>query len=223
MVASLVVFDDDPTRIDSAGIEVDWAGVAWNRQVGQPVAAEPTEPIEVFGPTGAAGLYSKKMLAQIGWLDEDYFIYYDDADIAWRGQRAGWRCVYTPAARVRHVHSGTSGKFSPFKAYLLGRNKWWTMIKNYSAGAFWRHLPVILLFEAAAILYGLLGQRNSAALRGRLAALRRIRLAWSKRKAFQQAVPRPQPVRLAAVRSPKLAWKLHRSVPATPPQISPKG
>jgi GT2 family glycosyltransferase len=213
MAASQILFDHDASRIDSAGIEVDWAGLAWNRHVGLPADGEPTQPIDVFGPTGAAGLYAKKMLDQIGLLDEDYFIYYDDADIAWRGQRAGWRCVYAPAAKVRHVHSGTTGKWSPFKTYLLGRNKLWTIVKNYELRSLLIHLPVIILFEMAAIFYGIFVLRNGAALWGRLAALRKIALPLAKRRQFNQKVQRTRPVKLAPVRSPIGAWKMHRSVP----------
>lgn len=216
MVASQVLFDHDPTRIDSAGIEVDKAGIAWNRHVGLASTDEPDSCVEVFGSTGAAGLYARKMLDQVGLLDEDFFIYYDDADIAWRGQRAGWRCLYNPAARVRHVHSGTSGKWSSFKTFLLGRNKLWTMIKNYSLGSFLLHLPVILAYELAAVSYGLVVLRDTAALRGRLAALRHIGIPLAKRRAFNRKV-RSRPVRLSPVRMPGLAWRMHRIVPADAP------
>lgn len=220
MVASQVVFDHDPARIDSAGIEVDRAGIAWNRHVGRAAADEPDGWMDVFGSTGAAGLYARKMLDQVGLLDDDFFIYYDDADIAWRGQRAGWRCLYTPAARVRHVHSGTSGKWSSFKTYLLGRNKLWTMIKNYSFGSFLLHLPLIITYELGAVLYGLLVLRDTAALRGRLAALKAIGIPLAKRRAFNRAV-NSRPVRLAPVRMPGLAWKMHRTVPAETPANPP--
>lgn len=212
MVASQIVLDHAPNLLDSAGIEVDWAGLAWNRHLGKPAAGETTELIDVFGPAGAAGLYARKMLDQIGLLDDDYFIYYDDSDIAWRGQRAGWRCLYTPKAKVRHIHSATSGKWSPFKTYLLGRNKLWTMAKNYPLGSFLLYLPLILTFEAAAILYGLIVLRNTAALRGRIAALRGITLPLAKRRQFNRTVP-TRPVKLAPVKLPKLAWKLHRTIP----------
>ncbi|HRV95682.1 MAG TPA: glycosyltransferase, partial [Anaerolineae bacterium] len=59
MVASQIVLDHAPELIDSAGIEVDWAGLAWNRHIGLPAADEPAEPVEVFGPAGAGGLYRR--------------------------------------------------------------------------------------------------------------------------------------------------------------------
>jgi hypothetical protein len=212
MVASQILFDHDPTRLDSAGIEVDWAGIAWNRHLGLPVADEPAGLGEVFGPSAAAGLYSRRMLDEIGLLDEDYFIYYEDVDLAWRGRRAGWRCLYAPGARVRHIHSGTTGQWSSFKAYLLGRNKIWTMVKNYPAGPFFWHLPLILGFELAAVGYGLFVLRDTAALRGRLAAIGGLAQAWAKRRAFAQKVT-THPTPLAPAKAPLTAWRTHRGVP----------
>jgi hypothetical protein len=212
MVASQILFDHDPTHLDSAGIEVDRAGMAWNRRLGWPVANEPTEPIEVFGPSAAAGLYKRAMLDQIGILDEDYFIYYEDVDLAWRGQRAGWRCIYAPSARVRHIHSGTTGQWPSKKAYLLGRNKLRTMIKNYPANELLWNLPVIATFEIAAIFYGLFFSRITSPLQGRLAALIELPAYLAKRRQFNQAI-QTHPVQLTPAKTPAIAWKMHRGIP----------
>ncbi|MDM8529763.1 glycosyltransferase family 2 protein [Anaerolineales bacterium HSG25] len=212
MVASQILFDHDPTRLDSAGIEVDRASMAWNRHLGLPVSQEPTEPHDVFGPSAAAGLYKREMLDQIGLLDEDYFIYYEDVDLAWRGQRAGWRCLYAPQARVRHIHSGTTGQWPSRKSYLMGRNKIRTMIKNYPTNALWKNLPLIVIFEIAAIFYGLLVARDTAPLRGRLTALTEIGTYLAKRKQLGQTIS-GHPVQLAAVKKPNIAWKMHRGIP----------
>ncbi len=211
MVASQILFDHDPRLLDSAGIEVDWVGMAWNRHLGLPASDEPNQPLEVFGPSAAAGLYKRTMLDQIGLLDEDYFIYYEDVDLAWRGQRAGWHCLYTPMAKVKHIHSATTGRWSSFKSYLLGRNKLRTMLKNYPSQALWRNFPLIIGVECAAVLYGLVFLRKTAALRGRLAAIKDIPKFLAKRNKFNKMIPTFAP-QLAAVKTPLLAWKMHRSI-----------
>ena len=58
-----------------------------------------------------------------GLFDESYFAYYEDVDLAWRAQNAGWRCRYVPAASLKHWHSATSKKDPAAKQFLLGRNK----------------------------------------------------------------------------------------------------
>ena len=61
----------------------------------------------VFGATAAAALYRRTMIDDITiqneFFDSDFFVYREDADVAWRAQLLGWKCVYTPLARAYHV------------------------------------------------------------------------------------------------------------------------
>ena len=174
-------------QMDSAGIEVDRAGIAWNRGWGKP-AAEYTKPVNVFGPSAAAALYRRSMLEQIGLLDDDFFIYYEDVDLAWRAQWAGWPCVYVPNAVVHHVHSATTGRNSPFKNYLLSRNKWWAIFKNYPIQSLVAYLPLVFIIDLGAMLWAIWRTRNLSPLRGRWAAVRGMRKIWHKRREIQRPV-----------------------------------
>ncbi|MEJ2748909.1 MAG: glycosyltransferase family 2 protein, partial [Anaerolineae bacterium] len=145
MAASCIVRWNQPDQLDSAGIVVDKAGIAWNRGWGQP-ATLASKPCFVFGPSAAAALYRRDMLDDIGLFDEDYFAYYEDVDLAWRAQRAGWHCRYTPDARVRHWHSATALKTPNYKNFLNGRNKIWTILKNYDWPALLWASPVIIAY-----------------------------------------------------------------------------
>lgn len=179
-VAALTLVWDTPTLVDSAGIAVDWAGFGWNRGWRESVAAHET-PLDIFGPCAAAALYRKSMLDDIGLFDEDYYTYYEDVDLAWRAQRAGWQCRYVPTARVLHHHSATGGRASPRKIYLLSRNKLWTLVKNYRALDFLWAWPLILVTDAMSAVYQLVRTRTLAPLRGRWDALRAIPKMWAKR------------------------------------------
>src|SRR5665213_4013065 len=68
----------------------------------------------VFGATAAAALYRRKMIDDISvkgeFFDSDFFVYREDADVAWRGQLMGWRCLYTPRACGYHVRNVLPGK-----------------------------------------------------------------------------------------------------------------
>ncbi len=65
----------------------------------------------VFGASGAAALYRRKMVLDVAvngeFFDEDFFAYREDADLAWRAQMLGWRCRYTPRAVGWHVRRVT--------------------------------------------------------------------------------------------------------------------
>lgn len=180
MVAACILNWQHPHLLDSAGIEVDQVGIAWQRGWGKPVETAVT-PQDVFGPSGAAALYRRDMLDQIGLFDEQFFAYYEDVDLAWRAQRAGWRCRYAPLARVRHWHSATAQRQPARKAFLLGRNKLWTISQNYPWPALLWWLPLICLADFLAVLYQLLWQRQVGGVYGRLAALPALPALWAKR------------------------------------------
>jgi GT2 family glycosyltransferase len=67
----------------------------------------------VFGATAAAALYRRSMIEDVSILgeffDPDFFVYREDADVAWRAQLMGWRCLYTPLARGYHVRNVLPG------------------------------------------------------------------------------------------------------------------
>jgi hypothetical protein len=181
MVASKMLFSDDPTVINSAGVAVDRAGLAWDRLGGQKDNRTEVTPYEVFGACAGAALYRRRMLDEIGFFDEDFFAYLEDVDLAWRAQQSGWRCLYAPRARVLHHHSGTSREGSSFKSYHLGRNKIWLLIKNYPFRSLWYYVPLVVLYDLVSVAVAIVLRKDVSALRGRLAALIQWRKMWSKR------------------------------------------
>jgi GT2 family glycosyltransferase len=79
--------------------------------------------VEVFGACGAAAIYRRRMLEQVGLFDEDLYAYGEDMDISLRARLAGWRCVYASRAEVIHFHSQTLGVRSKAKAFYVERNR----------------------------------------------------------------------------------------------------
>ena len=192
MCASKMLFADRPDVINSTGISLDAAGIAWDRRGGERDGGAETTPIEVFGPCAGAALYCREMFDQIGVFDEEFFAYLEDVDLAWRARLAGWRCLYVPAARVYHVHSATAVEGSSFKRRLLGRNKVWLIAKDYPMPRLLLYLPLIVLYDVAAVLFTLVSRRDTSSLRGRLEGLSGLFRMWRKRRvaqALQRSVP----------------------------------
>lgn len=183
--ASKMLFAHQPEIVNSAGVCVDPVGIAWDRLGGAPETQDVPEPMDVFAACAGAALYRRAMLEDVGLFDEDYFLYLEDVDLSWRSQLMGWRTVYVPRARVYHVHSGTAREASPLKNFHLGRNKVWTVVKNYPSPQLWLYLPLILLYDLGSISYSLLVRGETAALRGRLAAFRHLPAVWRKRREIQ--------------------------------------
>src|SRR5260370_24742252 len=67
----------------------------------------------VFGATAPAALYRRTMIDDVAFhgdfFDPDFFVYREDADVAWRAQLLGWRSIYSPHARGYHVRNVIPG------------------------------------------------------------------------------------------------------------------
>jgi GT2 family glycosyltransferase len=170
-VAAQVRFEADQGRINSAGIDVDSLGVAIERLSGR-VTSEAAQAGEVFGASGSCALYRAAMLEQLGGLDERFFAYLEDVDLAWRARAVGWIAVYEPRAIAYHRGSASSGAASSRKYFLVGRNRVRLLARNATTGQLLRALPGIVLYDSAYIAYVALTVRTLAPLRGRLAGLR---------------------------------------------------
>jgi GT2 family glycosyltransferase len=67
---------------------------------------------EVESICGVCVLIRRKLLETIGLLDENFFMYYEDADLCLRAREAAWRVCYTPAVRAHHFVRRKQGKGS---------------------------------------------------------------------------------------------------------------
>jgi len=100
----------------------------------------------VFGATAAAALYRRAMIDDISvdgeFFDSDFFVYREDADVAWRAQLLGWRCLYTPYARGHHVRAVLPGnrRALPREINMHSvKNRFLMRIKNMTGDLYRRH------------------------------------------------------------------------------------
>jgi len=129
MVASKILFYSRRNVIDKAGHLLYPDGLNRGRGAGEIDTGQFDEDDDIFFPDGCAALYRNRMLEEIGLFDEQYFAYGDDADLGLRGRWQGWKCRYASSAKAYHRHSSTLGKYSPEKAFLVERNRFWVALK----------------------------------------------------------------------------------------------
>ncbi len=91
-----------------------------NRGVWEVDQGQYDDDIWVFGPCGGAAAYRREVWEALGGFDERLFMYLEDVDLAWRMQKAGWKTVFVPEARVYHHLSATGG--GKIASYYVGRN-----------------------------------------------------------------------------------------------------
>ncbi len=126
----LSIFDKE--TIDSVGgLLVSRCGIAKGRGRNEKDIGQYDES-DAFIPSGCAALYEKTMLDHVGVFDRDFFAYCEDTDLGLRAVRAGYSSMNVPGAVVYHHYSGTTGKYSLKKAFLVERNHLWVVAKNFS-------------------------------------------------------------------------------------------
>jgi len=145
----------------------------------------------VFGASGAAALYRRRMLEEIKlgaeYFDEAFFAYREDADLAWRAQWLGWRCLYVPEARGFHIR-----RVLPERRASLPReinmhsfkNRFLLRVKNMDAGTYGRFFLPITARDVLALGYVLLREWHS--LRAVPLLFRAFPRAWAVRRALRR-------------------------------------
>jgi len=59
--------------------------------------------------SGAGLLVRRRVLEEVGLLDEGYFLYFEEVDLCLRAARAGWACRYEPRSRIVHLVGKATG------------------------------------------------------------------------------------------------------------------
>lgn len=141
----------------------------------------------VFGATAAAALYRREMIEDISiegeFFDSDFFVYREDADVAWRAQLMGWRCLYTPHARAYHVRSvrpGNRRALPPVINMHSVKNRFLMRIKNMTPDLYLRNWFSITLRDLMVIGCCLLREQTS--LKAFWFLAKNWRRIWMKRR-----------------------------------------
>jgi GT2 family glycosyltransferase len=122
----------------------------------------------VFGATAAAALYRRAMIDDISideeFFDNDFFAYREDADVAWRAQLMGWRCVYAPYARGYHVRKALPGNRRALPAFInmhSVKNRFLLRMKNMTWDLYKRNWFSITVRDLVVIGCCLLSEHTS--------------------------------------------------------------
>jgi GT2 family glycosyltransferase len=152
--------------IDSKGIRMTRSGRHFD--VGQGLRDQPDNRREVFGVSGAAAMYRMAFIRDVTvggeFLDEDFFAFREDADVAWRGRLFGWKAVYVPEAVAHHVRTVTPEKRRSLSAVtnMHGvKNRFLLRLKNEGLYLAIRNAPFELTRDLIVIVAALTIERTS--------------------------------------------------------------
>jgi GT2 family glycosyltransferase len=135
-IATGKILKMDGSTIDTTGDMYTTWGIPYPRGRDTKDTQQYENEEYVFSACGGASLYRIELFKEIGLFDEDFFAYYEDVDLSFRAQLAGWKIYYTPKAIVHHKVGGSSGKIKGFTLYQTVKNYPWL---------FWKNVPIKLV------------------------------------------------------------------------------
>jgi GT2 family glycosyltransferase len=160
LVGPKILYLDRPDLIWSAGGRIDyWRGMSHHLGLRQPDGPEFDTQREVDYLTGCCILVTRQALIDVGYLDESYAMYSEDADWCVRARKLGYRVVYAPRARLSHeVSAASGGGLTPYKMYHRVRSNL-LFLERHARTWHWLTIPILLpltfgWFAARQLLFG---------------------------------------------------------------------
>jgi GT2 family glycosyltransferase len=122
---------------------------------------------EVAGVAGSCMLVRRQVVDQIGYLDERFFAYQEDADYCFQARRAGWQVYYLPTAQVTHFGGEGGSRVQPYRSIFAWHRSYWLYYrKNLASDYFflfnWAFYLVMLVKLLLTLLVNLLRPVKSA-------------------------------------------------------------
>lgn len=129
----IVAYYGDREKFDFYGTMIDWGNGDLCRQYEEEYVKAAGKALDIDFVTWCAVLIKRKALEKTGFLDEQLFLYYDDADWSIRCQKAGYRTVLYPKPLVYHkISQSSGGVYSPLVYFYLFRNRF-IFIKKHAS------------------------------------------------------------------------------------------
>ena len=137
----LIYYHHDPEVIWSAGGRIDWRRGS-THMLGlneRDIDQFGREPREVDFVSGCAMLVRRKVLEQVGLLDERFYLYYEEVEWCVRILRAGYKIVQVPEARIWHKITPERRADSPLVHYYMTRNRLLFLKTTKASWKAWLH------------------------------------------------------------------------------------
>jgi GT2 family glycosyltransferase len=186
-IATCKLLTADGRGLDSTGDYYTVWGLPYPRGRGESELDKYDAKTDIFAASGGASLFRVSMLEQIGLFDERFFAYYEDVDLSFRAQLAGWKIAYVPAARVYHAIGATSSRVRGFTTYQTVKNLPMLLFKNVPRRYLWRVAWRLFVAQVFFILRAFTRGHFWAPVKGKLVLLAYLPGALRERRRIQRS------------------------------------
>ncbi len=184
--ASKILLSDSKGLIDSAGDGLGVCGVGYKKGH-RTKNANFEKKEQIFGACGAAVLYRRSMLEDIGFFDDDLFCVHEDVDLSFRANLKGYKCLFVPTALVHHKCNSSLGRFSDNYVYYGHRNAEIVYLKNMPGKLIVRYLHHHILYNVLSFIYFLFHGKGRAFIKAKWDFFRMLPIIMEKRKRIQSS------------------------------------
>lgn len=84
----------------------------------------------VAGVAGSCMMIQREVINQIGFLDERFYAYQEDADYCFRARQAGWKVYYYPEAQIIHYGGKGGSRVHPYRSIYEWHKSYWLYYKK---------------------------------------------------------------------------------------------
>jgi len=183
-VQSKLLLFDDKARINSIGNVIHYLGFGYAGGYGEP--DREMEPCEITYPSGASVLLRLEAIREVGFFNEELFLYHEDLDLGWRLRLAGRRILLAPRSVVYHKYRFSKNKDQFF---YMERNRYLVILQNYRAATLLLIAPSLAAFQLGMFAY--------AAVSGNLGAQLRVCAHFARPAAWRRLFKRRRQVQAA--------------------------
>lgn len=90
----------------------------------------PIQPTKIDWLAGASMLIRYQVIRDIGFMDENYFLYFEETDYCLQAKLSNWECWYVPQSKVIHLEGQSTGVVSNDK-HRRRRPQYWFESRQY--------------------------------------------------------------------------------------------
>ena len=151
VLSPLIYYYDFPDKLQFCGSVIDWKNhqITHIEQLQLLMEIEKNKDLSLWG---TALFIKRRVIEDVGYLNEKYFAYYEDEEYCLRIAKTGYRCVVVPEARIFHKNSRSTGSNdAPMQVFLRSRNLFFLWMDTLQGMKRVFHIPKYL---AHIISYG---------------------------------------------------------------------